>query len=137
MKIIMKNTMKNILNSLMTYGGRCVVPGLAACLAAALAGCANVNANTPHTSIRGQIAGQPFSIDNPKDTVLDDLSVSANTNGAASIHIAHLSTVMNPTVVSATGEAGAKLVEAGADAFERGAKALGGAAGAAAGAIVK
>lgn len=71
----------------------------------------NVNDNVPHTTISGKIMGQPFAIQNPKDTVLDGLSINATTN-TASISIAHLSTLMNPANTAATGEAGEKLVAA-------------------------
>ena len=109
-------------------------------VAVAFTGCAamkTVNDNTPHTTIRGSVAGQPFSIENPKDTVLDGLTVSAGTNGVAMIRVDHLSTVMNTANITATGIAGEKLVEAGADAFERGMKATGSAAGVALGAAIK
>jgi hypothetical protein len=87
-----------------------------------LVGCAapNVNDNTPHTTITGKIAGQPFSIQNPKDTILDGLSVTASTNGTASISIAHLSTVMNPTNINATGDAGEKIIAANGAAIVNG-----------------
>ena len=71
-------------------------------------GCASfatLNDNTPHTTIKGTIAGQPFSIENPKDTILAGLSVTASTNGTASINIASLTTVMNPVNTQSTGEA--------------------------------
>jgi len=103
-------------------------------------GCAamkSVNDNTPHTTLTGKIAGQPFLIENPKDTALENLTVEATTNGTARIHIDKLTTATNPQVVAATGIAGEKLVEAGADAFERGMKAAGAAAGAALGAAIK
>ena len=79
-----------------------------------------LNANTPHTTIKGQIAGQPFSIENPKDTVLEGLAVTASTNGTASIKIERLATVMNPVNTAATGDATAKIVDAGANAFKAG-----------------
>ena len=53
-------------------------------------GCAamkSVNDNTPHTTLTGKIAGQPFLIENPKDTALENLTVEATTNGTARIHI--------------------------------------------------
>lgn len=73
---------------------------------------ATLNDNTPHTTIKGSIAGQPFEIRNPKDTILAGLEVTASTNGAASIRIANLSTVMNTANVTATGEAQSKNTEA-------------------------
>jgi len=79
-----------------------------------------LNSNTPHTTIVGKIAGQPFSIENPKDTILEGLEVSAGTNGTASIKIQKLATVMNTANVTATGEAEAKIIQAGANAFEQG-----------------
>ncbi len=105
---------------------------LVAAVAVVVSGCAamrTVNDNTPHTTITGKICGQPFSIENPKDTVLEGLEVMANTNGSASIRIARLSTVMNPMVVTETGVAGDKLVRAGGEMYERGLNATANAAG--------
>lgn len=81
---------------------------LLAAVGLSLAGCGSfgtLNSNTPHTTIKGTIAGQPFSIENPKDTILNGLLVTAGTNGYASICISNLSTVMNPANTQLTGEA--------------------------------
>lgn len=80
----------------------------------ALTGCAaqlhTVNSNTPHTTIKGNIGGQSFDVENPKDTIISGLEVTVNTNGSASIKIANLSTVMNPTNTEVTGNAMADVV---------------------------
>lgn len=73
---------------------------------------ATLNDNTPHTTIKGSISGQPFEIRNPKDTILTGLQVTASTNGTASITIASLTTVMKTENITATGEATAKNTEA-------------------------
>lgn len=94
----------------------------AAALAPTLVGCAGfhtVNDNVPHTTIKGKVAGQPFELQNPKDTVLEGLEVTAGTNGAM-IKIAKLTTVMNPANTLATGEAGDKLVKATGDSVVNG-----------------
>lgn len=107
---------------------------------ALLSGCAgmrSVNSNTPHTSITGTVAGQPFDIENPKDTILDGLTVTAATNGTVSIHIDHLSTVMNPTNINATGDAGEKMITATGNAISQGIQTSAQAAGAFAGAAAK
>jgi hypothetical protein len=86
-----------------------------AVLSLVLTGCNSLdtlNANTPHLSLSGKIAGQPFSLQNPKDTMIDGLNISVNTNGTASISIQHLSTVMNPTNVVDTGNAEASIISA-------------------------
>jgi hypothetical protein len=88
-----------------------------AVLAPTLVGCAGfhtVNDNVPHTTIKGKVAGQPFELQNPKDTVLEGLEVTAGTNGAM-IKIAKLTTVMNPASTTATGEAGEKLIRANSE----------------------
>lgn len=93
-----------------------------AALAPTLVGCAGfhtVNDNVPHTTIKGKVAGQPFELQNPKDTVLEGLEVTAGTNGAM-IKIAKLTTVMNPANTVATGEAGDKLVRATSDGVVNG-----------------
>ena len=97
---------------------------LCAALAAlsVVTGCAGfhtVNDNVPHTTIKGKVAGQPFELQNPKDTVLEGLEVTAGTNGAM-IKIAKLTTVMNPANTIATGEAGDKLVKATGDSVVNG-----------------
>ena len=91
-------------------------------LAPTLVGCAGfrtVNDNVPHTTIKGKVAGQPFELQNPKDTVLEGLEVTAGTNGAM-IRISKLTTVMNPANTVATGEAGDKIVRATSDGVVNG-----------------
>lgn len=81
---------------------------LLAAVGLSLAGCGSfgtLNSNTPHTTITGKICNQPFSIENPKDTILEGLTVEASTNGTARINIVKLSTVMNPVNTQSTGEA--------------------------------
>jgi len=81
-------------------------------VAVGLTACNTLNDQTPHTTIKGTIAGQPFSIENPKDTILNGLLVTADPSGAASISISNLSTVMKPENIQATGDAESKIVTA-------------------------
>jgi len=84
------------------------------------AGCQSLdtlNANTPHLNLQGTINGQPFSLSNPKDTILDGLDISVATNGTANIHIDHLSTTENPTNIVNTGTAEANVVTATGNAI--------------------
>ena len=105
-----------------------IIPLLAIVALTGCAGFRTVNDNVPHTTIKGKVAGQPFELQNPKDTVLEGLEVTAGTNGAM-IKIAKLTTVMNPANTTATGDAGEKLVNATGNQI-RGAIAEGIAAGA-------
>ena len=85
--------------------GYCMIIAAIAILASGCGSLETLNANTPHTTIKGFVAGQPFSIENPKDTILEGLDVTAGTNGTACIHIGKLSTVMNVANTAATAEA--------------------------------
>lgn len=106
-----------------------------------LTGCAaqlhTVNSNTPHTTIKGNLGGKSFDVENPKDTVISGFEATVNTNGTASIKIASLSTVMNPTNAEVTGNAMADVVREQGNATVNAINAAGSAAGAFAGAAAK
>jgi hypothetical protein len=78
-----------------------------------LTGCAgNIGGNMPQTKITANVAGQTMTLNNPKDTIMDGLEFSVDTNRTAHLHIDHISTVMNPTNIAATGSAMADVVNA-------------------------
>jgi len=100
-----------------------------------LAGC-TINRQVPKTTITGTVAGKPFAISTPKDSDLTGLHIKADTNGTVSVDIEHLSAFMNPTNISATGDAAEKIVTATGtqvvNGFNAGASAAGKFVGAAA-----
>lgn len=75
-----------------------------------LTGC--IRSMVPRTHISGTIAGQPFTIEAPKDAKLRGLEVIAEADGSVSIAIAELETRMNPDVISTTADAQVKMFEA-------------------------
>jgi hypothetical protein len=96
-----------------------------------LAGC--VGSMVPMTKISGTIAGQPFTLQSPKDSELTGLEIIAegkdtfgNTN-TVTLKIQSLKAKMNPDVITTTGDAQSKListsVQAGAAAAGQGAAA--------------
>lgn len=72
-----------------------------------LTGC--VSNVIPRTHISGTIAGQPFTIEAPKDAKLRGLEVIAEADGSVSIVIGELETRMNPDVITTTADAQAKI----------------------------
>lgn len=71
----------------------------------ALAGCLSV----PMTKISGTVEGKPFELDCPKNVTLNGFKVSAETN-RVTVEIQSLTTVMDPQVITTTGDAQTKLV---------------------------
>jgi hypothetical protein len=95
-----------------------------------LTGCFNP---VPKTTITGSIGGQAFSLSNPKDTVVSNLTVSVATNGTASLSIGYLESANNSNVVSSafagqagvvkeTGDAAVKAFQAGIQAASQSVK---------------
>lgn len=82
-----------------------------------LTGCGVLH--VPKTAISGKIMGQPFELETPKDTSLEQLEITVTTN-TVSIKIHALTAVMNPTNITATGNASAQLSAAQGAAFEQG-----------------
>ncbi len=84
----------------------------------ALTGC--IGTMVPMTTIKGSLAGQPFSIAVPKDIVMEGLTAEALQSGVVTVKISKLSATMNPAVITTTGDAQAKLIQtavaAGGDA---------------------
>ncbi len=82
---------------------------LSAILCLPLCGCMNLM--VPRTTIKGSIAGQPFLVSSPKDSTLQGLTVTADTNGAVSIKLQSLTATMNPEVITTTGDAQQKMIQ--------------------------
>ena len=107
---------------------------ITATLALILCGCSALNP-VPKTRISGTIAGQSFSLSNPKDTTIDSLSVTVSTNGTATLSIGHLSSLNNSNVISSSYSGQAASITAAGEqiigAMKAGATLAGAAAGAA------
>jgi hypothetical protein len=99
-----------------------------------LTGC--LGSMVPMTKITGSIAGQPFTLQSPKDSELTGLEISAEgkdtfgTTNNVTIKIQSLKASMNPAVITMTADGEAKLISTAAQA---GAAIAGQAAAAAAG----
>lgn len=117
------------------------VAALALATATLGTGCAaqmhTLNANTPHTTFKGNLGGQSFEFENPKDTVMEGFTASLNTNGTAQISIARISTIENPTNIVNTGDALANVVREQGVATVNGINAAASAAGTIMAATVK
>ena len=79
-----------------------------------LTGC--IAMSVPRTTITGTVAGKPFKFEGPKDVDLSSLTITATAAGDLTLTITGLKSVMNPEVITTTGDAQVKLVQAGADA---------------------
>lgn len=99
---------------------------LAGLCAVLLCGC--VRDTVPQTQITGALAGAPFAISSPKDSVLEDLEVSAQQNGVVRIKIGRLTAKMNPEVITTTADGQAKLISTAVAAGAAVAGQVGGAA---------
>lgn len=80
--------------------------------ASLLSGCALFQSAVPTTKISGTIAGQTFSISNPKDTAFTNLVVTVSSNGTATLAIGALTSVNNSNTVTAGYAGQAELVTA-------------------------
>jgi hypothetical protein len=74
-------------------------------------GC-SIRNSVPRTSIAGSIAGQPFTIDAPKNTDLKGLEILAEADGSVIIKVESLITKMDPEVITTTGDAQVKMLQA-------------------------
>ena len=92
-----------------------------------VSGCSMVgslNQNTPHLSLSGTIAGQSFTLTNPKDTTINGFSLQIATNGTVSMTISNLTTVENPTNIVDTGNGMAQVINANGTALVNGINAV-------------
>ena len=92
-------------------------------------GCAAFEPAVPVTKLDGQIAGQSFSISNPKNTAISNLSVTVATNGTAQLTIGSLTSVNDSNVISAADAGQAAVVSATGDAITKGISSAASAAG--------
>jgi hypothetical protein len=83
---------------------------LSLCSLVLLTGC--IAHSVPRTKITGSIAGQPFTLEAPKDADLRGLAIIAENDGAVSIEIESLVTRMNPEVITTTAEGQVKMISA-------------------------
>ena len=111
--------------------------GIISLCAVLLGGCSLLPSPVPTTQIKGRIGGQEFSIENPKNTTLSNLSVTVGTNGAATLTIGTLNSVNDPTVISNAAAGQAAIVQATGNAIVSGINAAATGAGAFAGAAAK
>ena len=75
------------------------VVSLVGCLA--FSGCALFQSAVPVTKITGEIGGQKFSISNPKQTTITNLTVEVSTNGYAKLSFGGLSSINDSQVINA------------------------------------
>lgn len=83
-------------------------------VAITLTGC--IGQAVPRLSLRVNPVTHEVVLSNPKDTTISDFDASVETNGVSHVKFKKLTTVMNPDVITTTGDAQAKLVEAGGKA---------------------
>jgi hypothetical protein len=100
-------------------------------------GCRLLGSAVPTTEIHGEIAGQKFSLANPKNTVITNLTVIVATNGTATLSIGYLRSENNSNVIDAAYAGQAALATAIGQQIASGFQAGAAAAGAVAGAAVK
>jgi len=90
--------------------------GLAGLAAGVFTGCALFTTPVPQTTVKGTIAGQPFSITSPKNITIKNLSASVDTNGVANLKIGFLQSENDSNVVSAAYSGQASIVKETGDA---------------------
>jgi hypothetical protein len=99
----------------------------------AMTGC--VGSMVPRTKVTGSIAGQPFTLESPKDSELTGLEITSEgkdtfgTTNRVTIKIQSLKARMNPEVITTTADGESKLIST---AVQAGAAVAGQAAAAAA-----
>jgi len=74
------------------------------------AGC--VAQSVPRLSLSINPVTHAVTLSNPKDTSIKNFSAVIETNGASRVTFDSLTTVMNPDVITTTGEAQAKMITA-------------------------
>ena len=92
---------------------------------AVLSGCALFKSPVPTTEISGTIAGQKFSLSNPKNTSVSNLVVEVTTNATARLSIGSLVSANDSNVIAGSYAGQADLVRAAGEqlnqAFQNGA----------------
>jgi uncharacterized lipoprotein YajG len=78
----------------------------------ALTGCGTLRNSVPIFALKVDMKTGQVSLQNPKDTTIKNYRTSIGTNGAVSVSFDSLSTVMNPEVITTTGDAQSKMIAA-------------------------
>ena len=86
-------------------------------VAVALTGC--VAQSVPRLSLKVNPVTHEVTLSNPKDTTIKNFSAIVTPGGVSSVSFDSLTTVMNPDVITTTGEAQAKLISATGEAVSR------------------
>lgn len=110
---------------------------LTATIIALASGCAAFQPAVPTTKINGSIGGQSFTLENPKNTTLSNLSVSVSSNGTANLTIGSLTSVNDSNVITAADAGQAAIVSATGAAITQGIQSAASAAGSFVGSAAK
>ena len=78
-------------------------------LAAVVSGCGTVGGYVPSTEFSATLNGHPAKFKGPKNFSADKVEFSADTNGTVKLEMTNVKAVMDPDVISMTGEAYAKM----------------------------
>jgi hypothetical protein len=105
-------------------------------LAFATTGCHTMADSVPRTALTINPKTHEVTLANPKDTTIKNFRAEVTTNGSL-VTFDSLTTVMNPDVITTTGDAQAKLITASGEVLIKAIGASGTAAGTAASAVLK
>lgn len=108
--------------------------GVITCLG--LTGC-TVGQSVPKLKLSVNMKTGEVTLNNPKDTTIKNYRTEIGTNGAVIVTFDSLTTVMNPDVITTTGDAQAKMIGAVGTAILQATQGVGAAAGAAGAAGLK
>ena len=96
----------------------------------ALTGC-TVGQSVPKLKLTVNPKTHEVNLQNPKDTTIKNFHAEVTTNGTSIVTFDQLTTVMNPEVITTTGDAQAKMIKATGDAVTQALTSAGAVAGAA------
>jgi hypothetical protein len=94
-----------------------LLSALCAFSAVIFTGC--VAQSVPRLTLKVNPATHEVTLSNPKDTTIKNFSAIVSLAGVSSVSFDSLTTVMNPDVITTTGEAQAKLISATGDAVSK------------------
>ena len=109
---------------------------LAGAFASVTTGCRTMADSVPRTALSINPVTHEVTLANPKDTTIKNFRAEVGTNGSL-VTFESLTTVMNPDVITTTGDAPAKMITATGDAVTKAVAATGAAASQAAAAGLK
>jgi hypothetical protein len=101
-----------------------------------LTGC-TIGQSVPKLVLKVDPITHSVALNNPKDTTIKNFRAEVQTNGTSVVTFDSLTTVMNPDVISTTGDAQAKIVQATGAAVLSAMQGVGAEAGAAGAAGLK